>query len=98
MSGFCLLYALWVVNRSQVRSESSKGREGSGGRISLEQNTVDSIIFYGRNASRTNWLQAGSLLSVHSTLLFPWSRMLRGHGKNSLLLICGASWAVGTVE
>ena len=24
--------------------------------------------------------------------------MLRGHGENSLLLICGASWAVGRVE
>lgn len=85
------------MNCRQVRSESRKGREGSGGQISLKQNTVDSIIFYGRNASRTNWLQARSLLSVHSTLLFPWSRMLRGHGKNSLLLICGASWAVGGV-
>lgn len=55
-------------------------------------------MFYGRNASRTNWLQACSLLSVHSTLLFLWSRMLRGHGENSLFLIYGASWSVRRVE
>lgn len=95
---FCLLYAAWVMNCSQVQSEKQEGREGSGRRICLEQNTVDSIMFYGRNASRTNWLQSRSLLSVHSTLLFPWSRMLRGHGENNLLLTYGASWAVGRVE
>lgn len=47
---------------------SRKGREGSGRQICLEQNTVDSVMFCGRNASRTNRLQSGSLLSVHSTL------------------------------
>lgn len=66
--------------------------------MGLEQNTVDSIIFYGRNASRTNWLQARSLLSVHSTLLFPWSRMLRGHGKNSFLSVVPAGLLVGLSE
>lgn len=95
---FCLLCAVWVVNCRQVQSEKQEGERGSGRQICLKQNTVDTIMFYGSNASRTNWLQTLSLLSVHSTLLFPWSRMLRGHGENSLLLICGASWAVGRVE
>lgn len=66
--------------------------------VCLEQNTVASIMFYGRNASRTKWHQAYSLLSVHSTLLFLWSRMFRGHEGNTLPLICGASWAIGRAE
>lgn len=49
---------------------SRKEREGSGRQICLEQNTAGSVMFYGKNASRTDWLQARRLLSVHSTLLF----------------------------
>lgn len=94
----CFLSAVCFVNCSQVWSEKQKGGEGSGRRICLEQNTVDTIMFYGSNASRMNWIQARRLLSVHSTLLFLWSRMLRGHRENSLLLTYGASWAVGRVE
>lgn len=104
--GICCCFSLFLFALCRVgrelqpgaEREAGKRREGSGRRICLEQNTVDSIMFYGRNASRTNWLQAPCLLSVHSTLLFPWSRMLRGHGESSLLLICGASWAVSRVK
>lgn len=95
---FCLLCAVWVVNCRQVLSEKQEGERGSGRPMCLKQNTADTVMFYGSDASSTNWLQTLSLLSVHSTLLFPRSRMLRGHGENSLLLVCGASWAVGGVE
>lgn len=54
---FCLLCAVWVVNCRQVQSEKQEGERGSGRPMCLKQNTVDTIRFYGSNASRTNWLQ-----------------------------------------
>jgi hypothetical protein len=67
--------------------------------VCLEQNTVGNVMFDGGNASRTNWLQVGSQpaeCAFH--VVFPRSKMLRGHRENSLLLISGASWAIERAE
>lgn len=74
------------------------GGDGTGmGERTKAGNTVDSPAFYGRNASRINRLKSRRLLSVHSTLLFPQSKIHRGHAENTLLLFYQASWAVSEV-
>lgn len=79
----------------QRRGGSGEGVMGPrGGERAKGGNTVDSPAFYGRNASRTNWLKSRRLLSVHSTLLFPRSKIHRGHAENTLLLFYRASRAV----
>lgn len=83
------------MNCSQVRGEKQEGERGVGDGSAWSK-TQRIVLFSGRNASRTNWLQSRSLLRVPSTLLFLGSGMLRGHGESSLL-ICGASWTVSRV-
>lgn len=55
----CFLFALCCVGH-ELQPGASEKQEGEWETVCLEQNTVEGIMFYDRNASRTNQLQAGS--------------------------------------
>lgn len=83
----CALLPGFPSQPTQVQWAAAARRPWGGGEGRAKGgNTIDSPAFYGRNALRTNRFKSRRLLRVHSTLLFPRSKIHRGHAENTLLL------------